>query len=184
MRVVSDRPGSEPAKRGFFKRWGKPLLVCSLALNLVTVGLIVGAGMRERRFMHGLAASRLAAPDGKAAAQLGSLAFVETMKPERRESLLAPVKERWEALKALRREVRAARTEFVKILDSEPFDSDRAKAKATRIIEAENSARSAFHALLIEIARGMTPDERSAFRRWRIEARHGGPGAPGGPPPR
>jgi len=181
MRLVSERPGPEAAKRSFLERWGKPLLVCSLALNLVTVGLIVGAGMRERRLMHGVAATRLATPEGKAAAQLGSLAFVETMKPERRDSLLAPVKERWEALKALRREVRAARIEFIRIMDSEPFDPDRARAKATRIIEAENSARSAFHALLIEIVRGMTPDERNEFKRWRIEARGGGPG---GPPPR
>ncbi|HRD77641.1 MAG TPA: periplasmic heavy metal sensor [Hyphomicrobiaceae bacterium] len=180
MRVVAEGPDAAgPQPRGFFARWGKPLLVASLALNLVTVGLIAGAKMRERRMWHAIGLAGAPGSEGRASAvaQLGSLAFVETLPKERRDSLLGAAKERWEAVKALRREARGARVELVRLMDTEPFDQSGAKAKAERIVEAESKARAAFHALLIEIVNGMTPDERELYKVWRQKFRH--PGAPG-----
>jgi uncharacterized membrane protein len=155
---MSDAGTPRPTRRT--PRWLLVALIASLALNLITIGSIAGAVWRFRK-----------PPAWAGVITPNLLGYASTLPRERRKQL-------WEAsagerrhLRPLRREVRLAREETIKILAVEPFDLRHFIAAQNRQAEAESRAREAVRSLYAKLAETLTPEERRAFPGWRADRR-------------
>lgn len=145
------------------RTWVKWALVASLALNVLVVGVVLGA------FVRG-------GPGGRGAPQ-NLIAYVSSLPSERRQDLMKSSATVRPQLKALRHQARAANRERMAALVAEPFDRARYVAAQTRQIEAETKIRVLMRDIVADTAAGMSLEERRAFLRWRPAMR------PPGPPP-
>jgi uncharacterized membrane protein len=134
-------------------RWVWAALFTSLAVNLVVVGLVVGAVWRFRE------------PPWPGVPSL--LGYTTTLSSERRTQLWAETATERAQLRPLRRAVRAARDASVKVLAAEPYDHQLFLAAQQHQAEAETQARRAMQELYLKIADVLTPEERQGFARWR-----------------
>src|SRR6516225_9650470 len=113
---------AEPTPRA--PRWLLAALFASLALNLVVVGLVAGAIWR----FH---------PPAWAPITPSLVGFASALPPERRKQLWDQTAEERAELRPLRREVRTARDETVRVLAAEPFDRQQFLAAQARQADAE-----------------------------------------------
>jgi uncharacterized membrane protein len=144
-------------------RWLVPVLVGSLALNLVVIGA-TGSLIWRSYFQAGEARlGRRVVPS--------VLGYAVTLPPARVKELEQLTKEEWRKVRPLRRALVAARDEVNKALTAEPFDQARFLAAQVRMIEADRSSREAAFKLHAAISLHLTPEERRGFLPWREKQR-------------
>ncbi len=147
MTEVAEKPGATG------RSWIKWLLVASLALNVLIVGVVIGA------FVRG-------GGGGRGASQ-NLIGFVSSLPAERRQDLMKRTASVRPELKALRQQSRAATRERMAAITAEPFDRARYISAQTRQIETETKIRMLMRDIVADTAAGMSLDERRAFLRWR-----------------
>lgn len=133
-------------------RWLKPLLIASLALNLIVIGGAAGAFFKHR---HGGGHAR------------GLTGFVKKLPAGRQPELMALVKAEREKIKPIREEIRANWDETNTALAAEPFDKDRLKAAMAKLIEAEMRMRTLVGDAIVTTAEKLSPGERQQMKAWR-----------------
>ncbi len=143
-------PGQRPSP----SRWGRWLLIASLAFNVLVIGAMVG---RAYQFRHGAA---VVAPVGGGPNLVG---FVGRLPAERRATVWTSTSDERRALRPLRAAVREARAVLRGALATEPFDTKRVDEANARLIEAEVALRAASQRLITRIASILTPEERVRF---------------------
>jgi uncharacterized membrane protein len=139
-------------------RWTMPLLVGSLALNLIVIGA-VGA-----LFWRGLGPPE--PPLGRRVVPT-VVGYAVTLPPERVQELERLTRDEWQKVRPLRRALVEARNEVGMALAAEPFDRGRLVAAQSRLVAADRASRNAAFKLHTAIAVNLTPDERRGFQRWR-----------------
>jgi uncharacterized membrane protein len=154
---MPDETTSNVILPGRLRRWLKPALIASLALNALFLGTVISAFVR-----HG---GPLMAASAQSPGNLG--AYVATLPTERGKALWLRAGDRRRIMMPLRQEVRRARREALALLTAEPFDKDRFTEAQTRLVEAEHRQRLAQRDMLAELASGLTVEERRAYIRWR-----------------
>jgi uncharacterized membrane protein len=143
-------PGPRPGST----RWGRWLLIVSLAFNVLVIGAMVG---RAYHFRHGAA---VVAPVGGGPNLVG---FVGTLTADRRATVWTSTGDERRALRPLRASLREARAVLREALATEPFDAQRVDAANAKLIEAEVALRAASQRLITRIASILTPEERRRF---------------------
>jgi uncharacterized membrane protein len=139
-------------------RWLMPILVGSLALNLIVIGA-AGSLLWRGHVEHHDALGRRVVPS--------VLGYAVTLPPERVKELERLTREEWQKVRPLRRALVDARHEFAKALATDPFDRERFLAAQARVVAADQASRDAAFKLHIAIALNLTPEERRGFLRWR-----------------
>lgn len=152
-----------PAKR----RWVKPLLVVSLALNLLFVGLVAGAFWR-----HGFGA--WGGPKGKifAAAIEQLITELPAEKRKKAEDVLARLRSE---LQPRAQERRKARARAIKALTADPFNEENFRDALANVRAIRAGVDKARHELGVELVRKLSVEERQRllelFRKKRREHR-------------
>jgi uncharacterized membrane protein len=146
-------------------RWLIPLLVASLALNLIVIG---ATGSLIWRY-----SSQSSTPDAPLGRRVvpSVLGYAVTLPPERVKELEQLTKDEWQKVRPLRRALLAARDEANKALTAEPFDRAHFQAAQARMMQADERSREAAFALHTAISIHLTPQERRGFLRWREQQR-------------
>jgi uncharacterized membrane protein len=154
MAVMTDVHHSRPS------RWLMPLLVGSLALNLLVIG--AAGSLLWRKHIEG---SETASLRRRGAPNV--LTYAVSLPPERVKELEQLTKEEWEKVRPLRSAQLAARDEVAKALTAEPFDQERFIAAQAQLATADRALREAAFDLHTAIATHLTPAERAGFVKWR-----------------
>lgn len=144
-------------------RWLMPVLVGSLALNLIVLGAAGSLLWRGHFEEHPPPLGRRVIPS--------VLGYAVTLPPERVKELEQLTKEEWERVRPLRRTLVEARDASNSVLTTEPFDSARFLAAQAHLAEADRASREAAFKLHSAIAMHLTPEERRGFLRWREQQR-------------
>ena len=172
---------SSPGPAGAPGRRWSPLLLASLALNLLILGTVAGTVLAHRG-SGGAGFGNGGGPDlniGRmVAGEQGLRGFVRTLPKERRLIFRAAAEQTRQTLQPLRLTVRKAREDATLALKSEPFESARFEKARGDLIDAESNARRAGVAILAGAVAQMTAAERDQFQAWRRRHERGGP-----PPP-
>ncbi|WP_172293439.1 periplasmic heavy metal sensor [Pseudoruegeria sp. HB172150] len=155
-------PVTEP-KRRF--RWGRLVLILSLALNLLVVGLIAGALIKgPPKRDHGLPMR-----------DLGFGPFVAALPDGDRQALAEAIREQEGSFQSRRSELRRQFDAFLAALRAEPYDHQ----ALVQIIESQQNeiaeSLQAGRDLLLDQIAGMDDGERAAYaeslesglRRWK-----------------
>jgi uncharacterized membrane protein len=164
---------------GRSSRWLMPLLVGSLALNLIVLG--AAGSLFWRGHLGGPELGRRVVPS--------VVGYAVTLPPERVKELEQLTKEDWQQVRPLRRAVVEARGEVTKALTAESFDRERYLAAQAQLVAADAAYRTSAFKLHTAIAFSLTPEERRGFLRWREQQRLprnplDGPEKPAGASPR
>lgn len=143
-------------------RWLMPVLVGSLALNLIVIG---AAGSLLWR-------SDFGAPEAWGRRVVANITgYAATLPPERIQELEQSVKAEREKAWPLRRALLAARADANKALVADPFDRARLLAAWAQLVKADERYRVASFDLQSAIALHLTTEERHGFLRWREKQR-------------
>jgi uncharacterized membrane protein len=154
--VATNMAGARPA------RWVMPVLIGSLALNLVVIGAI-GSLLWRSHSEAGGQLSRRVVPN--------IVGYAVTLPPERVSELERLTKDEWQMVRPLRRALMDARAEATKALTAEPFDREHFLAAQARLVAADKASRDAAFKLHTAISVNLTPEERRGFQRWRERQR-------------
>lgn len=133
-------------------RWMWILLVVSVALNLIVIGMGIGAIVKFRMHYGGPGA--------------GFARFVKTL-PDTRQRELKPLIDEREAIRPLREAAWRARHDARKAFAAEPFDEQKlrqAYLEASAARQALNDARGAW---FVKMSMALSSDERSSYLKWR-----------------
>ena len=158
-------PGSSPPSptTGRKRRWLVPLLVASLALNLV----IVGAALSGRYWSK---------HDGRGgfhrSAELMPRSFFAGLERERREELAAVFRARKPEFRDERRALRAAAAALADALEREPFDAQQAQSAINEHAGRSRQLIDLGAAIADNLVEALTPEERRALAeaiRQRLE---------------
>lgn len=158
---------AETEEGGWSKRKLRTALLCSLAVNLLGVGLIAGA--------------IVAGPPQGSSSEFGLKAFARTLPTQRGDVLRQSFKAHRPKIRELRQAARAARLEATSVLVAEPYDKVKMRASLARIDEAESSLRGLVSDFFIDAAENLTLQERLALADWwkkrqpKLFWRHGDP---------
>jgi uncharacterized membrane protein len=126
----------------------------SLAVNLLLVGLIIGAvaaGARLRRDAPGGAFSR---------ADFAQI--METLPEESRRVVRRAVVRGWFQSRDNRNEAGRLRREAFEIAAAEPYDAERVRAAFARMREADAATTGVYHDRIADALGELTPDQRRA----------------------
>ena len=143
--------GADTPKR---RRWVLPVLVVSLALNLLFVGLVAGSWWR-----HGPSGSRDRIITGAVERLMQDL-----------------LKQHRESVRPVRQQLRDARDAAKEAVLTEPFDEAKVQAALARFREIRTSQHKSMHAMVMDLMKQLTLEERkellnhiqAGFRsRWR-----------------
>lgn len=145
-------------------RWLKPLLIASLALNLLVIGGMASAMWRHH---HGRG------PFGGPRGDHSLMGFVRELPSERQQAVRADIEAARETVKPMRQEIRDAWSAANTALTLEPFDKAKVKEAAAKLLAAEAKFKSAISDALIDTAEKLSPEERKKLQEWR-ERRRGG----------
>lgn len=157
---VTEQPqgkGPESARPGA----GKGLRIAlglSVAFNMLVVGLVAGAVLRD------------GGPRDRMVRDLDLGPFTEAFRPEDREEMRRAFIARMPALRDMRQAMRGDFAALLEVLRSEPFDVEAARAilrqQRGRMQERVDLGQS----LILDRLASMTPDDRAAFAD-RLERR-------------
>jgi uncharacterized membrane protein len=142
-------------------RWLMPVLVASLALNLVVIGAagsLLWRGYRQPPEALGPLGRRLVPT---------LISYSATLAPERRRELDRLTTRERQTVIPLRRALVAARAEVNKALTAQPFDQTHYLAAYARMVEADKLSREASFKLQVALSLHFTPEERLGYLRWR-----------------
>jgi len=141
--------------------WVWPLLTISLMVNLLLLGA-AGAFWLCRDTGWGWRGHHR-----------GITGFVATLPFERREELGRILEQERETMKPLWSEIGRVRREVVESVAEEPLDRAKLDALLGRFAEADGKMREARTRKFTEIVTRMTPEERRAFKEWRLKRLRG-----------
>ena len=157
-----DRGSPAPASSGA-RRWLMPMLVASLALNLV----IVGAAFSGRFWpMHGEYGGRHRSAD------LLPRSFFGELDDERREVLAAVFRARKPEFREHRRGLGDAATDFADALEREPFDPRLTQSAVSEHADRSRQLIDLGATVAADLAEALTPEERRTLAqaiRHRLE---------------
>lgn len=142
--------------------WVWPLLTISLMVNLLFLGA-AGAFWFSRDTGWGWRGSH----------HRGITGFVATLPSERRAELDRIIEQEREAMKPLWSEIGRVRREVVESVAEEPLDRAKLDALLGRFAGADAKMREARARKFTEIVTRMTPEERRAFKEWRLKRLRG-----------
>lgn len=155
--AVTEMTSTRPASR-----WLMPVLIGSLALNLIVIGAIGSLLWRGHAESTGQLGRRVVP---------NIVGYAVTLPSERVGELERLTKEEWQRVRPLRRALVEARAEAMKALTAEPFDRERFLAAQARLLAADQVSREAAFKLHTAISINLTPEERRGFLRWRESQR-------------
>ena len=135
------------------RRWLKIGLLASLALNLLLVGILAGGAWVHRRF------------DGTGTATVQAARYVRGLPDERRQAIRGAMRDEIEKMRALRRDVRAAREAARQLLVADPFDKAAYAGAQQALLEKELLLRRQGTHMLVETVGMFTPEERQGLAR-------------------
>lgn len=157
---------AQPSGGGSKQRWVKPVLVISLALNLLFVGLIAGSAWkryhdqwRPRAMVLGLTIEQMLPELSAEKRALGEQLL------ERLRNDVAP----------LRGELYKAREEALAALTASPYDEKAFSDAMARIREIRERAREGRHEIVISFISDMSDAERQRFMEIYKANRRGPP---------
>lgn len=164
----SQVPQAEPAKGGS-GRGLRVALGISVALNLLVVGLVAGAVLRD------------GGPRERMVRDLDLGPFTEAFRDADRDALRRDFVARMPALRDMRAAMREDFQALLAVLRTEPFDA----AAAQAILENQRGRMQARvdlgQELILDRLAAMTPEDRAAFAdRLERRLRHGGGPGPDG----
>jgi len=145
-------------------RWLMPVLVGSLALNLIVIGAAGSLLWRGHLETTEQPLGRRVVPS--------VVGYAVTLPPERVKELEQLTREEWAKVRPLRRALIEAREASNKALTAEPFDRAHFLATQAKVAEADRTSREAAFKLHNALAVNLTPEERRGFLRWREQQRH------------
>ncbi len=174
---MSDASSATPeAVKRVMPRWSKWLLIASLAFNVLIVGAVASRVWHVR---HG---GGFAGP-ATSAAGANIAVFTAGLPAERRQAVIAAIRDERQALRPMRDEARQARQAVRLALSAEPFEGSALALAQARLLEAEVKVRTASQRLIASIAVILTPEERRAFAAHiNAEGQRGPRMGPGGWP--
>jgi uncharacterized membrane protein len=136
------------------RRWLKPLLIVSLALNLLFAGLIAGA-MWKRHHGHWR--------PKHVVLQLSIEQMMRELPPDKRTVGEKVLKQLRNEVRPSRGELRARRKEAVAALTADPYVEKEFSDKMAALRDIRESARRKRHEIVIEFVRDMTVAQRKRF---------------------
>ena len=139
-------------------RWAKLLLAASLSVNLLIVGLAVGAMLN---FSKKGGPPRLAETGG---------AYTAALNPKDRRTIGMELAEIYRTGPSSRQDVQQQYQRMIAVLKTEPFDRAAAEAVLERQSQFAQERRMAGERALLNRLEAMTPAERAAFLE-RLENR-------------
>lgn len=143
-------------------RWLMPVLVGSLALNLIVIGA-AGSLVWRGDFQTRAALGRRVVPS--------VIGYSVTLASERVKELDRLTKAERQKVLPLRRALLEAREEVNKALTAQPFNEARFLAAQGRLVEADERSREAAFKLQVALSLHFTPEERLGYLRWREKQR-------------
>lgn len=143
---------SQTDEGGWSKGKLRTALLCSLAVNLLGVGLLAGA--------------IIGGPPKVSRGEFGLKGFSYTLPKDRGEMLRQSFQQQRPKFRELREAARAARLEATSVLVAEPYDKAKLRASLTGVDEAESKLRSLVSDYFINAAETLTPQERIALAEW------------------
>lgn len=152
-----------PAAARGLSRWGRVLLIASLALNFLIIGFAASAMWRHRQ----------EAVFSGNAINANLIGYTQTLPADRRKALWQQTANERRALRPLRAEVRAARQAARATFLAEPFNAAEFAKAQDRVLDTEMRARREAHRLFLAVANALTKEERAAFANWRPESGRG-----------
>lgn len=138
------------------RRWGWPriVLISSLALNVLFIGAVVGAGWMHWRD----------GPDHRRFSFSRGLEQLIQEMPADRKPIAQSVLDKYETeVRPRWKETREARREAFEALRAEPFDEAKAREAFDRVNEVRDNQRQRMGVLTFDLMRQLTPEERHIF---------------------
>jgi len=161
--MSEDLPTPEAVKRS--RRWPKVLLVVSLFFNLLVLGAVAGAHLRDGR-----EPGRYPASDRAAMHATGFAPFFDALPREARGEFGKALRARGASARPDRAALEAEFAQIITVLKAEPFD----RAALETVMAAQQARVStrveAGRVALLDVLARMSPAERSAFAE-RMEQR-------------
>lgn len=162
-------PIPQPTSAPSHLPWSKIILVLSLGLNLVFLGLIGGAFLRD-------------GPPGRPTTvrELTFGSLTEALSKDDREALRRSFQQSAPDLRGQRREMESDVAEFLTVLRAPDFQRDKVEALFLRNDERMDRRHALGQSLMLDLLAAMTPDARSAYAdRLELAMKRGR--KPGGP---
>jgi len=150
--------------------WIKIGLAVSLAVNLLVIGVVIGA-MGQR---HRAGEMRRGPGPGNPMMRL-----TEKLPAEKQEAFRRAMRQSMEANRANAETSRAARGKLIEVFSAETFDAAAASQALAAVRNAETAGRTSMEATMVEFAKGLTRPERTALAQ-NLGRPFGGPGGRGG----
>lgn len=141
------------------RQWLKPVLVISLACNLLIVGIVAGFVMSNRGDMD-----RRDRVDGPARSLVG-IPFIRALEPEDRRRLNDRIERDGARLRENRAELRARFETLLTALTAEPFDPDAVQSIFREQRSIALNRQNIGEALLIEQLTQMSASEREDYAK-------------------
>ncbi|MFA5951315.1 MAG: periplasmic heavy metal sensor [Hyphomicrobium sp.] len=134
------------------------VLLASLAVNLLVIGAVVGAGIAIKRHgpPHG----------GRGAEDYGLMGFTRTLPSDRRKEIRKELKQERAKLRPLVDEIEQARDDAASVLASEPFNRDALRAASDKVTEREQTLKAAGLDMFLNHAEKLTAAERKSLSEW------------------
>lgn len=150
---------SDGASAPVRRRWLGIALFASLAINLLLVGIVVGAmiGGHPRGLPFG--GPPRGGPDVVRGGQFGQLS------EKTRERLSAIMEDRGDTMRTRVRAMRGAQREAERALSAEPYDADRATAALRTLRQRTEELQAEIHAALAAVAQDLPQHERMRLGR-------------------
>lgn len=159
-------PAGKPAGKGL-----RIALAVSVALNLLVVGVVAGAMLRE------------GGPRGRMMGELDFGPFAEALTGEDRDALRRAFVERAPDMRDMRRQMRADFQGLLSALRAEPFDAGALRQAMAGQAERMAERLQLGQELMLERLEAMSPEARAQFAdRLEERLRHGPRGGPDGKP--
>ncbi len=145
--------GQAPRRR----RWLWPVLIVSLGLNLLFVGLIAGRMW-----------ARIDGPPGAPHRILGRAVenFSVELPDTKKQRANALLEKQREDGRALKQQLRQARREAKDAALAVTYDEQKLAAALTRLRDIRNSQHEAMHAMVVELLKDLTLEERKVLLRY------------------
>ena len=144
------------------RRWVKPLLISSLAINFLIGGAVIGAMVVGKGGDH-------RAPDhGRGG--FAMLPFLMELSKDDRDDLRKTYRKGHASFKVDRAANKAIQTAIIERITAQPFDRTALEAEFTRLREAPQRSTEVGHSMLIETIAKMSDVERDAYAK-RIKER-------------
>jgi uncharacterized membrane protein len=143
-------------------RWLMALLIGSLALNLLIAGAV---GTRVWSMRHG----------GDQVIGRQVLGFLRGLPQSRKAELEPQIKAMRQAIRQARKSNADLRAQVATALTAEPFDPATLERVVRQMLDGDATVRSTRVSALVDLAKSLTPDERSAMLKQMRLVRPRGP---------